>query len=90
MHALVQGTSRARLAAFVVFCIALPLLSFVLRVRRLRSRAHASLGGTAEEVRRRLRGVEGKVDAGSLVRHLWTELVRATRDTVLMGGRGLV
>ncbi|KAH9949997.1 hypothetical protein B0H21DRAFT_819691 [Amylocystis lapponica] len=95
--AVLQGASRARLTAIVVFCIVLPLLSFVFRVRRLRlwmaPSTSASGGGTAEEVRRRLRSaalVDGKGGAGNAVRRVWAELVRAMLDTVQMGGRGLV
>lgn len=40
----------------------------------------------AEEVRRRLRAVEGK----SAFAKVWEEAVRAVTDTVMMGGRGLV
>ncbi len=39
-----------------------------------------------EDVRRRLSGVQGR----GLLGTLWDEAVRAVRDTVAMGGRGLV
>lgn len=40
-----------------------------------------------EEVRRRLSGVQGR---RGLLGAMWDEVVRAVRDTVAMGGRGLV
>lgn len=39
------------------------------------------------DVRRRLSGVQGR---RGLISTLWDEAVRAVRDTVAMGGRGLV
>lgn len=69
----------------LVFCVVMPLVSFVLRLKR---RAGGGGGGGAVEVRRRLQGGAGSV--GEVVRWVWWELVRAVADTIRMGGRGLV
>ncbi|KZT67954.1 hypothetical protein DAEQUDRAFT_728476 [Daedalea quercina L-15889] len=82
--ALARGMSRAKLAVYVLVFVAVPLLSFVLRVRRTRGKAGRG-SGTVEEVRRRLGG-----DGKGIVARAWEGLVRAVGDTVQMGGRGLV
>lgn len=81
--------SRAKFLAYVLVFVVVPLLSFVLRVRRTRAAKGGGAGqrGAVEEVRRRLKGGgEGK----GVVARVWEELVRAVGDTVQMGGRGLV
>ncbi|KAH9921895.1 uncharacterized protein B0H18DRAFT_1019715 [Fomitopsis serialis] len=88
--ALTRGMSRTKLAAYVLVFVVVPLLSFVLRVRRRRGRpASANGGGTVEEVRRRLRNA-GVGEGKGVVTRAWEELLRAVGDTVQMGGRGLV
>lgn len=47
----------------------------------------ASRTKAVNDVRRRLSGVQGR---RGLISTLWDEAVRAVRDTVAMGGRGLV
>ncbi|EPT01621.1 hypothetical protein FOMPIDRAFT_1036126 [Fomitopsis schrenkii] len=87
--ALTRGVSRAKFLAYVLVFVVVPLLSFVLRVRRTRAAKGGGAGqrGAVEEVRRRLKGGgEGK----GVVARVWEELVRAVGDTVQMGGRGLV
>ena len=87
--ALTRGLSRAKLLAYVLVLVVVPLLSFVLRVRRTRAAKGGGTGpgGAVDEVRRRLKGAgEGK----GVLTKAWEELVRAVGDTVQMGGRGLV
>ncbi|EIW57266.1 uncharacterized protein TRAVEDRAFT_168912 [Trametes versicolor FP-101664 SS1] len=90
-HGLLQGMSRARAFACVVLFVVLPLVSFVLRLRKRRLRVGgtggAANGGTVDAVRRRLRGAEAQ---RGVVGQVWEEIVRAVLDTVRMAGRGLV
>lgn len=74
----------SRVTGFVVLVLVLPLASLLFKVRRSRG---AAMGGTAEQVRKRL--VHAPAGDG-LIRGLWAELIRAVGDTVRMGGRGLV
>lgn len=71
----------------LLFCVIMPLVSFVVRLRR-RARGRGAVGGgAAVEVRRRL---QGGTSVGEATRWVWWELVRSVADTVRMGGRGLV
>ncbi|KAH9856646.1 hypothetical protein C2E23DRAFT_808418 [Lenzites betulinus] len=84
-----QGVSRGKALAYVVFFVVLPLVSFVFRVRRARRAPStgARAGGTVDAVRRRLRGADAQ---GGVVGQVWVELCKAVLDTVRMAGRGLV
>ncbi|KIP11072.1 hypothetical protein PHLGIDRAFT_125182 [Phlebiopsis gigantea 11061_1 CR5-6] len=82
------ATSRPKLAALFVVFVVLPLLSVFVRVRR--QRLVVSPGGTAEQVRRRLRGTQGSSSgAATLAARVWEEAVRVVGDTLRMGGGGL-
>ena len=89
-----QGMPRSRLLLYLVLFVVVPIVSFVVRLRRKRARAAAGAitgGGsgssTVDAVRRRLRGVDGQ---GNIVGKLWEEVAKAVMDTVSMAGRGLV
>ncbi|PPR03900.1 hypothetical protein CVT24_008092 [Panaeolus cyanescens] len=95
--------SRPRLITFLVLFVLVPLVSFVLKVRRRRAMALGSAGmagagagvaavatsSNAEIVRRRLQSANTAVEVGLLSR-AWSEIVRAITDTVKMAGSGLV
>jgi hypothetical protein len=76
-----------------------PLLSFILRMRRkkrllgggtaLTAASAATSASNAELVRRRLQAANGNVKGGFLSKAL-IEVIRAVGDTVRMAGRGLV
>ncbi|RPD68443.1 hypothetical protein L226DRAFT_563909 [Lentinus tigrinus ALCF2SS1-7] len=99
LSTLLQNTSRSRVLLYAILFVVVPVVSFVLRVRRRRVTAAGAKGalsgnadagaGAVDAVRRRLRGVstEGQ---GSAVGRLWEEVARAVVDTVRMAGRGLV
>ena len=88
IQSILATTSRPKLAALFVVFVVLPLLSVFVRVRR--QRLVASPGGTAEQVRRRLRGTQGSSSrAVTLAARVWEEVVRAVGDTLRMGGGGL-
>ncbi|KAL4064361.1 hypothetical protein V8B97DRAFT_1870111 [Scleroderma yunnanense] len=73
-----------RLTTLSILFLLLPLLSFLIRLRRVRgSGASAS---TTDQVKRRL--LDSRSD--SFLRRMWEEMVRAIVDTVRMGGSGLV
>ncbi|KAI0707131.1 hypothetical protein C8Q76DRAFT_800489 [Earliella scabrosa] len=94
-ESLVQNTSRSRIVLYAVLFVVVPVVSFVLRLRRRTARvdgggaiAHGSVGSrTVDAVRKRLRGVDGQ---RSVVGQMWEEVARAVLDTVRMAGRGLV
>ena len=94
-ESLVQNTSRSRVVLYAVLFVVVPVVSFVLRLRRRRARAdgggaiaHGSVSSrTVDAVRKRLRGVDGQ---RSVVGQMWEEVARAVLDTVRMAGRGLV
>ena len=93
-ESVLQGASRSRMVLYAVLFVVVPLVSFVLRLRRRRAAGAparavggAGAGGTVDMVRRRLRGVDGQ---GNVVGRLWEEVARAVLDTVRMAGRGLV
>ncbi|KAI0822501.1 hypothetical protein BC628DRAFT_1327051 [Trametes gibbosa] len=88
LGSVLQGVSRGKALAYVVFFVVLPLLSFVFRVRRARiSPTTGRTSGTVDAVRKRLRGADAQ---GGVVGRVWVELSKAVLDTVRMAGRGLV
>ena len=92
LASLFQGTSRSQTLLYAVIFVVVPLLSFVVRLRRKQVRGATSTSDSAGSsavaaVRRRLKTAEGQ---GNLIGKVWTELVRAVLDTVSMAGRGLV
>lgn len=89
LHNVLTNASKAKLAAFFLLFVVFPFLSFMLRMRRRRMIMGGT--GTANQVRRRLRGVEGGAGVTTgLIANLWEEIVRAVGDTIRMGGGGLV
>ncbi|KAI6025922.1 hypothetical protein F5J12DRAFT_454734 [Pisolithus orientalis] len=73
-----------RFTALSVLFLLLPVLSYLIRLRRTRgSNLPAS---TTDQVKRRL--LDSRND--SFVRRMWDEIVKAVIDTVRMGGSGLV
>ncbi|KAI9061104.1 hypothetical protein FKP32DRAFT_1631693 [Trametes sanguinea] len=88
LDSVLRGASRAKVLAYVALFVVLPLVSFVLRVRRRRV-VRGGGGGAVEAVRRRLRGADAQTGVG-VVGTIWAEIARAVLDTVRMAGRGLV
>ncbi|CDO74495.1 hypothetical protein BN946_scf184979.g50 [Trametes cinnabarina] len=88
-QSVLRGASRAKILAYLVLFVVLPLVSFLMRVRRRRAVPSGTGGGTVGAVRRRLRAANGQGGTG-VVAKVWEELVRAVLDTVRMAGRGLV
>ncbi|KAF9223723.1 hypothetical protein BS17DRAFT_781107 [Gyrodon lividus] len=73
-----------RLTTFSILFLLLPLVSYFIRLRRMR--AISPPASTADQVKRRL--FDTRRD--SVLRRLWNEVVRAILDTIQMGGGGLV
>ena len=73
-----------RLTTLTVLFFLLPMVSFIIRLRR--ARAAPVQASTADQVKRRLFDARG----GSVLHKLWAEVGRAIWDTVRMGGGGLV
>jgi len=103
---LVRDTLRPHLTAsklvFALLFVVVPLLSFVVRLRRKRARVRGLGGagaasplsavrpgaaGSVVDVRRRLGMGEGQQ---SVFGSVWREVTRAVSDTVRMAGGGLV
>ncbi|KAF9004038.1 hypothetical protein BDQ17DRAFT_1325906 [Cyathus striatus] len=85
--------TTSRISTFIFIVVLLPLVSFVLRLRRRRrllssprSIASSAAGSNVELVRRRL---QVSSETG-IVGRIWGEAVRAVVDTVKMAGSGLV
>lgn len=70
--------------ALSVLFLLLPVLSYLIRLRR--TRWSSPPASTTDQVKRRL--LESRSD--SFVRRIWDEIVKAVIDTVRMGGSGLV
>lgn len=88
IQTVLRTASKPKLAALFLLFVVFPLLSFFVRVRR--RRLIMSPGGTAEQVRRRLRGPQGTSSgAAGLASRIWEEVFRAIGDTIRMGGGGL-
>lgn len=88
LQATLRNTSKQKLAALFLLFVVFPVLSFVLRLRRQRFITGPT--GTAEQVRRRLRGPQRPTtNAAALVMRIWEEVIRAVGDTIRMGGGGL-
>ncbi|ESK94015.1 hypothetical protein Moror_12909 [Moniliophthora roreri MCA 2997] len=87
-----SGSRGAILTGMFLFFV-LPVISVSLRLRSKR-RIGGGVGtaGTADIVRRRLRGVNGsdRSGIGMMIAKLWWAIVRAVLDTVRMGVSGLV
>lgn len=80
--------STSNISTILLLFVALPLVSFALRIRhRKRQALYGSNNGgnTAELVRRRLQSA----GAGAMSK-AWGEVVRIVYDTVRMAGSGLV
>ncbi|KAI0331855.1 hypothetical protein GY45DRAFT_1321653 [Cubamyces sp. BRFM 1775] len=95
VRTILRGASRAKVIAYVVLFVLLPIVSFVLRLRRRPAvQSGGTGGGAVDAVRRRLRGTgadgSGGVGGVAFVGKVWEELARAVLDTVKMAGRGLV
>ncbi|KIJ66931.1 hypothetical protein HYDPIDRAFT_26348 [Hydnomerulius pinastri MD-312] len=73
-----------RLTTLSILFLLLPLVSYFIRLRRIRT--ISAPVSTADQVKRRL--LEARGD--SVVRRLWNEVAGAILDTVRMGGGGLV
>lgn len=73
-----------RLTTLTVIFLLLPVVSFIIRLRR--ARATPAPASTVDQVKRRLFDARG----GSVIHKLWSEVGRAIWDTVRMGGGGLV
>ncbi|KIJ13409.1 hypothetical protein PAXINDRAFT_13747 [Paxillus involutus ATCC 200175] len=73
-----------RLATLSILFLLLPLVSYSIRLRRMR--AVSAPQSTADQVKRRL--FDTRRD--SVLSRLWNEVIRAILDTVRMGGGGLV
>ncbi|KAJ3480784.1 hypothetical protein NLI96_g8103 [Meripilus lineatus] len=81
--------NKSKTITFVLLFVIVPIVSFVLRLRRRRIAGVAGTSaGAAVEVRRRLR--TGNAQGRGPIAMVWDEFVRAVGDTVRMGGRGLV
>lgn len=80
--------TTSKMTTFVLLFVLLPLVSFVMRIRRRRRLMGAGAGGAAaaDVVRRRLAASQSQNTIG----WIWREVVRAVGDTVRMGGGGLV
>ncbi|KAI0737097.1 hypothetical protein C8Q80DRAFT_1214867 [Daedaleopsis nitida] len=88
LASVLQNTSRSRVLLYAVLFVVVPVVSFVLRLRRRRAGpGRAITAGNASST-----GSAGgrAVDAGSVLGSLWGEVARAVLDTVRMAGRGLV
>ncbi|KAF9563214.1 hypothetical protein CPC08DRAFT_706140 [Agrocybe pediades] len=96
--------TSTRVTTFLVLFVVVPLISFVLRMRRRKRLLQLGLEGgataasiaaavsansNADLVRRRLQAASGGME-GSLVQRAWGEIVRVVGDTVRMAGSGLV
>jgi len=89
--------TNARVTTFVLLFVLVPLLSFVLRMRRRKrllglvgtTMAAATSASNAELVRRRLQAAGGGVEVG-FFNNAWAEVIRVVGDTVRMAGSGLV
>ena len=88
------------MTTFLVLFLLVPLISFVLRMRRRKklfnlnetAQIAASVTATATHadlVRKRLQNAGGGVK-GTLFGRMWGEVVRVVGDTVKMAGSGLV
>ncbi|KAF8910595.1 hypothetical protein CPB84DRAFT_1842588 [Gymnopilus junonius] len=102
---LAQYLTSGRAVTFVLIFILVPLISFLLRMRRRKRMqidlaalsggtavtvaAASSVSSNADSVRRRLQAAHGGIEGG-LVRRAWNEIVRTVGDTVRMAGSGLV
>lgn len=73
-----------RLTTLAVLFLLLPVVSYIIRLRR--ARVASVPASTADQVKRRLVDARG----GSVLHKLWGEAGRAVWDTVRMGGGGLV
>ncbi|KAH0833078.1 hypothetical protein J3R83DRAFT_12070 [Lanmaoa asiatica] len=73
-----------RLTTLAVLFLLLPVVSYIIRLRR--ARAVPAPASTADRVKQRLFDARG----GSVLHKLWSEVGRAVWDTVRMGGGGLV
>lgn len=73
-----------RLTTLAVLFLLLPVVSYIIRLRR--ARAVPASASTADQVKRRLVDARG----GSVLHKLWGEVGRAIWDTLRMGGGGLV
>lgn len=73
-----------RLTTLAVLLLLLPVVSYIIRLRR--ARAAPAPASTADQVKRRLFDARG----GSVLHKLWSEVGKAIWDTVRMGGGGLV
>ncbi|KAF8805431.1 hypothetical protein BYT27DRAFT_7169561 [Phlegmacium glaucopus] len=83
-----------RMTTFLVLFLLIPLLSFILRMRRRKRQLSldgvaATAASHADLVRKRLQAAGGRVE-GSLLARAWGEIVRVVGDTVKMAGSGLV
>jgi len=89
-----------RMTTFLVLFLIIPLISFILRMRR--KKGQLSVNGTAQMtatasaaashadlVRKRLQAAGGRVE-GNLFARAWGDIVRVVGDTVKMAGSGLV
>ena len=73
-----------RLTTLAVLFLLLPVVSYIIRLRR--ARAAPVTASAADQVKRRLFDARG----GSILHKLWSEVGKAIWDTVRMGGGGLV
>ncbi|KAI6042569.1 hypothetical protein EDC04DRAFT_2866757 [Pisolithus marmoratus] len=73
-----------RFTVLSVLFLLLPVLSYLIRLRR--SRRSTLPASTTDQVKRRL--LDSQSD--SFVRRMWDEVIKAVIDTVRMGGSGLV
>lgn len=73
-----------RLTTLSIVFLLLPLLSYLIRLRR--GRGSGAPVSTTDQVKRRL--LDSRSD--SFLRRMWEEVVRAIVDTIRMGGSGLV
>ena len=109
MYALIRASlapylTSTRITTFLILFVLIPLISFVLRMRRRKRLLQVGLeGGTtaasiaaavsassnADLVRRRLQAASG-VAEGGLMQRAWGEIVRVVGDTVRMAASGLV
>lgn len=87
IQTVIRNASKTKLTALFLLFVVFPFVSFFLRMQR--RRMVTSSGGTANQVRRRLRGIEGSATTTGLVVSLWGEIARAIGDTIRMGGGGL-
>ena len=89
------------MTTFLVLFLLVPLISFLLRMRRrkrlldlsgaVQMTAHATATAThADLVRKKLQTAGSGVIKGTLLGRVWGEVVRAVGDTVKMAGSGLV